>query len=222
MASSSDPSDFVDAEYQSARRTVPTSDTTTQSSAPARAPTREEMEAQVTDVQAELARLRQAQEQLERERAALEEAKRRQAEWKTGREEMIQHLTRGVGLLEEAEFPARHEAEQMAKALVGLREALTKVQAISDESWTKENFQVEITRALTTLENARMEWNSARLKFALLNGPSEINPPAANPAPPAAPALADRQFFDLCRLGLALTWPLALGLGIIVLVLLLR
>ena len=29
---------------------------------------------------------------------------------------------------------------------------------------------MELTRALTTIENARMEWNSARLRFPLLAG----------------------------------------------------
>ena len=52
-----------------------------------------------------------------------------------------------MGLLEEAEFDARREAEQMAKALVELREALTKIQGVREETWTQENFSVELTRA---------------------------------------------------------------------------
>ena len=78
---------------------------------------------------------------------------------------MIHNLTRGLGLLEEAEFNARRDAEQMVKTIADFRDALDKIQAIHDETWTKENFQIELTRALTTIENARMEWNSARLKF---------------------------------------------------------
>jgi hypothetical protein len=224
MASSLDPSDFVDTEYQDGRRAPGALGATTPTqTATQRAPTREEVDAQVTDVQGELARLKQAQEQLERERSALEETKRRQAEWKTGREEMLHNLTRGVGLLEEAEFTARHEAEQMAKAVAGLRDALGKVQAIAEEGWTSENFQVEMTRALTTLENARMEWNSARLKFPLLNAPpADAASVAARPEKPAPPALAEMDFLALCRVGLALTWPLAVGLVILVVVLLLR
>lgn len=227
MASTLDPADFVDTEYQDGRRSAPAPAVTTGAaltqSASQRAPTSEELAAQVTDVQSELARLKQAQEQLERERAALEETKRRQAEWKTGRDEMLHSLTRGIGLLEEAEFAARQEAEQMAKTVAGLRDALGKVQAVSEESWTSENFQVEMTRALTTLENARMEWNSARLKFPVLNGqPAETAPAAAPLQRPAAPALAELDFLSLCRLGLALTWPLAVGLVVLVVVLLLR
>ena len=58
----------------------------------------------------------------------------------------------------------------MLKTIADFRDALDKIQAIHDETWTKENFQLELTRALTTIENARMEWNSARLKLPALAG----------------------------------------------------
>ena len=107
----------------------------------------------------------------------------------TGRQEIIQQLTRGLGLLEEAEFAARRDAEQMVKTLGDFRAALAKVQAIHDETWTKENFQIELTRALTTVENARMEWNSARLKLPALAGETKRGSDASSPAlfPPPRP-----------------------------------
>jgi hypothetical protein len=175
------------------------------------APPRDDVERKVVEAQQKLVELKRAQEELERERAGLEELRRRQNEFQTGRQEMLQNLTRGVGLLEESEFAARREAEQMVKALGDFRMALDKIQAIQDESWTKENFQIELTRALTTIENARMEWNSARLKMPLLAG--ENQPAAATdktPSSPAPPSLAEMSFGQLCRIGLALTWPLLL------------
>jgi hypothetical protein len=176
-----------------------------------RPPTREELESHLTAKHHQLAELKARQEAIERERVALEEARRRQAEFETGRPEMIQHLTRGLELLTKAEFAARREAEQMTKTLAGLREALDAVNALKPETWTPETWQTELTRALTTLENARMEWNSARLKWPVLNG--EPGGPAG-PAAPPSPAgiggwLAGRSFREVCKLGLALTWPLA-------------
>src|SRR5262245_10313321 len=168
MASDFDPADFVDSDFQAHK--TPHATMTSSGGSSLRAPTREEVDSKVVEAQQRLAELKRAQEELERERSALEETRRRQSEFQTGRQEMIQNLTRGVGLLEESEFGARREAEQMAKALVDLREALAAVQAIHEETWTQENFTVSLTRALTTLENARMEWNSARLKFPLLTG----------------------------------------------------
>jgi hypothetical protein len=91
-----------------------------------------------------------------------------------------------------------------------LREALAKVEAIRQESWTEENLDVELTRSLTTLENARMEWNSARLKFPILSGaPADSKAEAAAGGQPPESILGGRSIGELCRLGLALTWPLA-------------
>src|SRR5215471_11623945 len=162
-----DPADFVDNDFQAHKTPSATLGTGTSQ----RAPTREEVDSRVSEAQQKLAELKRAQEELERERTALEETRRRQMEFQTGRQEMAQNLTRGIGLLEEAEFSARRDAEQMGKTLVGLREALSKIGAIRDESWTKDTFASELTRALTCLENARMEWNAARLKFPVLSGP---------------------------------------------------
>jgi DNA repair exonuclease SbcCD ATPase subunit len=129
MASTFDESDFIDSDYQSASAPAPTA--ATQTAAPVVAsqkpPTREELESKVSQTQQRLLELKRAQEELERERAGLEEARRRRLELQTGREEIVQNLTRGVGLLEEAEFAARREAEQMSKSLADLRDALGKV-----------------------------------------------------------------------------------------------
>ena len=188
-----------------------------------RPPTRAELDAKVGDAQTKLAELKRAQEELERERATLEEARRRQNEFTTGREEMTHHLTRGVTLLEEAEFAARRDAEQMARTLIGLRDALAKVEAIQQETWTRENWNLELTRALTTLENARMEWNAARLKWPTL-GDNAVMPTSAASASPTAnqTSFATQSFWQLCKIGLAFTWPLVLLGGAIFLVLLLR
>src|SRR5262249_24885146 len=91
--------------------------------------------------------------------------------------------------------------------------ALAKVDALKEESWTQENWNTELTRALTTLENARMEWNSARLKWPLLDGALKARETEASHQPTAgilAP-LEGKSFLDLCQLGLALTWPVALA-----------
>jgi len=176
---------------------------------PTRAPTLEDTTRRVTEAQQKLAELKQAQEALERDRAALEETRRRQHEFTRGRQEMVQHLTRGVGLLEKAEFEARRDAEQMRQTLEEFRAALARLEAIEDERWSAENFNTELTRALTCIENARMEWNAARLKFRLLEDQRTATPGAPPAAAPAA-LLAERSLLEWSKLGLALTWPLAL------------
>ena len=201
MAGEYDSSEFIDSDF-TARKS------------PYGAPTREDVDRKVVEAQQKLVELKRAQEELERERSGLEELRRRQNEYTTGRSEIIQQLTRGLGLLEEAEFSARRDAEQMVKTIDDFRLALDKVQAIHDEAWTKENFQVELTRALTTIENARMEWNSARLKLPVLAGETKTAAAGERPSPfsnaSTAQSLAQLGFGQLCKIGFAMTWPLLL------------
>src|SRR5256884_4267770 len=187
MASGFDETDFVDGDFHAGQKS---SFAAASTGGAGRPPTREELDSRVTETQQRLMELKRAQEELERERAALEEARRRRAEFQTGREEMLQSLTRGVGFLEEAEFNARRDAEQMARTLGALRDALTKVQSIHEQTWTQENYNVEVTRALTIIDNGRMEWNAARLKWPLLNGP-ETPEQEASPAEKSAPPSLD-------------------------------
>jgi predicted nuclease with TOPRIM domain len=222
MATEFDASEFVDREFEAAQRTF-RGGATTMTAMPdeaGRAPTRDEVESKVGDLHHKLAELKRAQGDLERERAALEETRRRQNEFTTGRQEVIQNLTRGIALLEEAEFAARRDAEQMARTLDELRDALNKVQAVNEQAWTKDSFQVDLTRANTTVESARLEWNSSRLKWPILSGELPAKQDAV--APKDTNFLAEKNFFELAKLGLALTWPLLAGIGALIVTLLVR
>jgi hypothetical protein len=220
MAAEYDATEFVDTDFQ-AHKSPGTGGNSL------RAPTREEVDRKVVEAQQKLAELKHAQEELERERSSLEELRRRQLEFQNGRQEIIHNLTRGLGLLEEANFNARREAEIMDKTIADFRDVLSKVEAIHDETWTKENFSVELTRALTAVENARMEWNSARLKVPALAGETAKKPePEKVPQHHAALPLAHLSFGQLCKIGLAMTWPLLIvslgALGIFIAILLHR
>ena len=125
-----DASDFVDSDFQSAQQTAYAAPLPPRPPARRRPsnrpPTSEEIEALVSEKQIKLAELKRAQEELERERAGLEELRRRQMEFQTGRAEMLQHLTRGIGLLEEAELTARRDTDQMARTLGEFRDAVVQ------------------------------------------------------------------------------------------------
>jgi hypothetical protein len=221
MAAEYDSTEFVDTDFQAHQSPFAA---TTVGGNLLRAPTRDEVDRKVVEAQQKLAELKRAQENLERERSSLEELRRRQGEFQTGRQEMIHSLTRGLGLLEEAEFNTRREAEQMVKTIADFRDALAKIEAVHDETWTKENFNTELTRALTIIENARMEWNTARLKLPALSPGAVTQTGVESAPPPAAPALTGLGFGQLCKIGLAMTWPLVLvalgALGVFIAILL--
>ena len=228
MPSKFDESDFVDRDLEAAHETAapsPEPEPLPEDSPPP--PSAEELTERVSETQHKLAELKQMQEELERERTEIEEARRRRSELSTGREEMVQNLTRGIGLLKEAELSSGRTAEQLSRTVADLRTSLDKINLINEEEWTDENWSVELTKALTTIENSRMEWNGARLKWPLLDGETELAPSVAAIAQPVQaadrPRLDQLSFGQLSKLGLAFTWPLVLvGIAIVVLLLLSR
>jgi len=222
MSAEYDATEFVDGDFQAPPKGAYAGSASASGATLSRAPSREEVDTRVGEAQRKLAELKRAQEELERERAGLEETRRRQIEYQTGRAETIRNLTRAVGLLTEAEFTARRDAEQIAKALIDLRDGLSKVEATTDQHWTQDNFNSELTKALTVIENARMEWNAARLKFPALSDTAGGPSGGSGGAQTALGLIDGRGFGELCKLGLALTWPVAAVLfllGILMLVL---
>jgi chromosome segregation ATPase len=205
MASNYDATEFIDGDFETHKTAQSVASPGAKSSQRAS----DEAEAELTKLLQQREEMKREQEELHRKIAAREETRRRQIECRAGRQEMVQNLIRGVGLLEEAEFNARRDAEQMAKALVELRYALSKVEVIQEETWAADKLDAELTRALTAIENARLEWNSARLKFPLLSGEPAPGT-SSQPAQPPVRPWTELGFGQLCRLGLALTWPLAI------------
>jgi len=232
MASQIDDTEFIDREFQESQHPTVTSEPeheTVQPSAPHRnvsspnpaLPTREELEAQVGDTQNRLLQLKRQQEELEQQRVALEETRRRRKEFHDGKAEMLQNLTRGIALLEEAELSLRRDSTQMNKALEGFREGLEKISECSEEAWNSGNVEIELTRALTAIENARMEWNSARLKWSFLDGEGGLDRGSSKPQASSFEwaALAELPFGKLCKIGFALSLPLVVLGGLLLLVL---
>ena len=228
MPSKFDESDFVDRDLEAAHESAapaPEPEPLPEETSPPPSP--EELTERVSETQHKLAELKQMQDELERERTEIEEARKRRSELSTGREEMVQHLTRGIGLLEEAELSSGRTAEQLSRTVADLRTSLDKINLINEEEWTEENWSVELTKALTTIENSRMEWNGARLKWPLLDGETELAPSvAATTQPVQTPERArldQLSFWQLSKLGLAFTWPLVLvGLAVVILLILSR
>ena len=182
---------------------------------------REELDNQATSLQTKLAALNRAREKLEREKATVEESRRRFTEFETGREEMMHEITRSLGLLEEAQMDAQREAEQMARTMDDLRDALSKVETLEDVDTHDEQWKILLTRNLTTIENARMELNSARLKWSLLSSEQKsFSPPLITTASGSSNGIPlPGSFGELCLWGLAFTWPILLIGTVIVAVL---
>ncbi|MEK9862666.1 MAG: hypothetical protein VW804_05875 [Verrucomicrobiota bacterium] len=215
-----DDHDFVDREFEQSRpASAPPSGAQDAASGlsaqEVKGSAREQLDAKFGSTQQRLLALKQEQEKLESERIALEEMRRRRSEYSQGREEMITHLTRGMALLEEAEEDARREATAMQQSLEDFRQHLEKVSALNEADWEEAQLQRELTHALITIENARKEWLSSVSRFPVLSS----DPPDASSTTGAKTgnrsfgtglSMSNLSLSQMARLGLALTWPLAL------------
>ena len=100
----------------------------------------------------------------------------------------------------------------MTRTLEGLREALTQVEAIDRENWKSPDWNVQLSRDSAAVENARMEWNTARLKWPVLNSSNLLDEEdEVVESKPLKPFTEPQSFVDMCRLGFALTWPVAVA-----------
>jgi chromosome segregation ATPase len=176
-------------------------------------PVAETSENTTVEVDQELVALRQRQKELENQKNQLEEAERRRTEYHNGRKEMEENLIRGIGILDEELIQARRQLALIEKTLSSFSENLSKVQRLNHESWTTENYATELTRALTTLENARMEWNSARVKLPSLD-PLKQNSTSAQgslkglSASSLLQSLESASWSRIFKLGLLIHWPI--------------
>jgi len=213
MASDYDTTEFVDTEVPGNANPAAQPDEP--------APSQEELDSHASDVQAKLARLKRKRDQLEEERNKVEDARRRRAELSQSHQELLHHLTRGVAVVEEEAIKAQREAEQATRILSGLKSSLEAIKSIDQSKWSKSDWMVELTKAQTVVDTARHEWNAARLKYERLD--KVADEPIRQPdgaMPPPRLSLMDQSFGQLCRLGFALTWPIAAAIVAVLLVML--
>ena len=165
------------------------------------------------EVDQELVALRQRQKELEDQKNQLEEAERRRTEYHHGRKELEENLIRGIGILDEELIQTRRQLALIEKTLSSFSENLAKVQRLNHESWTTESYATELTRALTTLENARMEWNSARVKLPSLDPLKQDTASAQGnlkglSASSLLQSLESSSWSRVFKLGLLIHWPI--------------
>ncbi len=215
MPSDHDESEFVDSDFLDSRD-VKSHQAEGSPEASGAGLSDEELIEQASMAQQRLSQLQLEQREMQQKLSDLEESKRRRHECGVGREEVLRDLTRGIALLEKAEFDAQAELEQMTRTLQGLRESMTKVEAIDESNWRNADWNVQLSRDSAAVENARMEWNAARLRWDVLNSSNLLDEDnGQTESKPVKPFTEAQSFTDFCRLGFALTWPVAVAVVIV-------
>ena len=129
------------------------------------APSAEHLDNQVQKAQEQLLQLKRQQEQIEKQKRELEELSRRQDELEQGRGEMTDKLTRALVVLEREAYNAQSRLEQIRVARESFAQHLELVEAIDPRNWNPSELHKELSRALSTVDDARTEYNEHRSRL---------------------------------------------------------
>ena len=168
----------------------------------------EMLDSQVRKAQEQLIALRHEQDRIEKQKRELEELTRRQEELERGRAEMTDKLSRSLVILEREAYDSQKKLEQIRATHESFTQHLQLLESIDTKSWNPAELPKELSRALSTVDDARAEFSQqrSRLEAAATTADADINLPEA--APGMGSALGGRTFAQWVQIGLAVTLPL--------------
>src|SRR3954467_1780256 len=169
------------------------------------------LDSQVQKAQEQLLQLRRQAEQIEKQKRELEELSRRQEELERGRAEMTDKLSRSLVILEREGYDSQKKLEQIRATHESFTQHLQLLESIEPKGWNPAELPKELSRALSTVDDARAEFSQQRSRLeaeAAAQGGEEINLPEA--AREMGGPLAGRSFAQWVQIGLALSLPLIL------------
>ncbi len=168
----------------------------------------EHLDSQVQKAQEQLLQLKRQQEQIEKQKRELEELSRRQEELDHGRSEMTDKLTRSLVVLEREAFDAQKKMEQLRATHESFSQHLEVIEAIDPRTWNPADLNKELSRALSTVDDARAEYNQQRSRLqATATDNDSIPLPETSAGFETGQGMA-HSFGQWLRIGLAFTLPL--------------
>src|SRR4029450_10045667 len=130
----------------------------------------EHLDSQVQKAQEQLLQLKRQQEQIEKQKRELEELSRRQEELERGRTEMMDKLTRSLVVLEREAYDTQKKLEQIRATRESFGQHLELIEAIDSKSWNPADLHKELSRALSTVDEARSVYNEQRSRLQAAGG----------------------------------------------------
>jgi chromosome segregation ATPase len=168
----------------------------------------EHLDSQVQKAQDQLLQLKRQQEQIEKQKRELEELSRRQEELERGRAEMSDKLARSLVVLEREAYDSQKRLEQLRATRESFGQHLELIEAIDPKSWNPADLHKELSRALSTVEDARTEFSQQRSRLQAVDENS--NDVALPEAAPDVTGLLNggRSFGQWAKIGFAFSLPL--------------
>ncbi|MGI9113737.1 MAG: hypothetical protein ACR2FX_01660 [Chthoniobacterales bacterium] len=167
----------------------------------------EHLDSQVQKAQEQLLQLKRQQEQIEKQKRELEELSRRQEELERGRAEMTDKLSRSLVILEREGYESQRKLEQIRAMHESFTQHLQLLEAIEPKSWNPAELPKELSRALSTVDDARTEFSQQRSRIDAGGDATDLDLPDAASGSGAGLA-GGKNFVQWMQIGLAVTLPL--------------
>jgi chromosome condensin MukBEF ATPase and DNA-binding subunit MukB len=180
------------------------------------ADSQEELDNQVQRAQEQLLQLKRQQEMIERQKRELEELSRKQEELERGRAEMIEKLSRSMVTIERETYEAEKRVEQLRATNAAFLQHLDVLERINPKNWSNADLHKELSKALSSVDDARTEFNKSITKINA-KADQEIITPATMVNYDETKEMGAVNFWLWLKRGLAFTLPLIV-FGIIALV----
>jgi hypothetical protein len=168
----------------------------------------EHLDSQVQKAQEQLLQLKRQSEQIEKQKRELEELSRRQEELERGRAEMTDKLSRSLVILEREGYESQRKLEQIRATHESFTQHLQLLEAIEPKTWNPAELPKELSRALSTVDDARTEFSQQRSRLEAANGDESENLDLPDPTSDAVGLGAGKTFGQWVQIGLALSLPL--------------
>ncbi|HME87793.1 MAG TPA: hypothetical protein VKE30_01115 [Chthoniobacterales bacterium] len=165
----------------------------------------EHLDSQVQKAQEQLLQLKRQQDQIEKQKRELEELSRKQEELERGRAEISDKLTRSLVVLEREAYDTQKRLEQLRAIRESFGQHLELVEAIDPKSWNPVDVHKELSRALSTVEGARVEYSQQRSR---LQANSESEGDASLPEIEPVFSGGGRSVLQWMKIGFAFSLPL--------------
>lgn len=170
----------------------------------------EHLDSQVQRAQEALIQLKRQQDQIEKQKRELEELSRRQAELEQGRAEMCDKLTRSLVILEREAYDTQKKLEQLRATKESFGQHLELIEAIDPKNWNPQELHKELSRALSTVDDARAEFSQQRSRLQAADDTDGDGSLPEVTGDGADLINGGRSFTQWIQIGFAITLPLIL------------
>ncbi|MEM7144362.1 MAG: hypothetical protein AAF591_04460 [Verrucomicrobiota bacterium] len=162
----------------------------------------EDFDEKVQQAQEQLLKLRHQQEQVEKQKTELEELSAQQDAFIDGRTSISERLNNAISTLDREAQEAERRAEEFLQAKESFSRHLDRISLFNPEQWSRADLNGELTRALSTIEDAEVDYKNSMKR---IGGLLDRNSDSAS----LLSGVSGQLSFKACFLGgLAFTLPL--------------